>query len=430
MFDLEEAIRNWKKGLRKHENLEPGYIEELEGHLRDKIEHLNTKGWETERAFRESVHRISNAEEIAEEYFFARTKGKKRPAWMSATWIPALLPNFLKTSFRNFWRQKVITSINIFGLGVGIACCIFISLFVWDEWHYDDSHSKSDRIFRVVEDIQTTDNESKTATVENALGPALQQEVPEVKQAARIFRGWRLTVGPTDNAAIVRDYFLTDATFLTIFDFPLKWGDPKTALMQPGSVVLSEEMASKLYGEENPVGTTIRLEAEDFPAFGKTGFIVAGVMRKIPDNSHLQFDLLLSKSTLQRFEGWNEYFESWDGIFSSVYVLLDDARKRSKVEQQMNDLLVRNRGTEVAESKKAMLQPLSEIHFYSSDISNEINSKEGQLSYVYLFSLIAIVILVIACINYMNLTTARSIFRAREIGMRKVAGSGDRKSVV
>ncbi|MDX1672154.1 MAG: ABC transporter permease, partial [Balneolaceae bacterium] len=348
----------------KHQGLEPGFVEELESHLRDKIESLLNQGYSEKEAYHKAVSSISETGEIAEEYAIARTRGKVRPPWKNRFWIPTLLPNFLKTAFRNFWRQKSIASLNIMGLALGIICCIFISLYIWDELRFDAFHSNADRIFRVVETTDTESGSSKSAYVTNALGPAAEKTIPEVSRATRVFPGWRLTVGPVESALIVRNYHIVDGEFLTIFDFPLKFGSKTEALAKPGSVVLSSEMAQTLFGEENPVGESIRIEAEDFPEFGDQGFTVTGVLKTLPENSHLGFRLLLSKSTIERFPGWNNYFESWTGEFGAAYLLLDNHEAEQQVEAALQQLLAVNLSGENAAKKKLELQPLKEIHFY------------------------------------------------------------------
>ena len=216
-----------------------------------------------------------------------------------------MLKNYLKIALRNFRKHKIYTFINIFGLAIGIACCILILLYVQDELNFDRFYSKADRIYRIVEKRITPEGENHVAYTMPLLGETLVKDFPEVEASARFFQGWRLTVKQGENRHIVRNYYFTDASFFDIFDFELLKGDPQTAFSEPNSVVLTESEANSLFGDANPLGKPLKIDAEDFAAFGEVPFYVTGVMRDVPHNSHLDFRLLMSAATLDRFtDSW------------------------------------------------------------------------------------------------------------------------------
>jgi len=337
-----------------------------------------------------------------------------------------MLKSYFVIALRNFRKFKTYSFINIFGLAIGLACCILILLHVHDELNFDRFHEKADRLFRVIQVRSGSQGEQQSAYTMGPFGSALVGEFPEVETSARLFQGWRLTVkreatGPTGQ--IVRRNFFTDENFFKLFDFQLISGDRNSALSAPGSVVLTETIAKQLFGDEEPLGKPLQIEAEDFPEFIQTAFTVTGVLRGIPHNSHLDFDLLMSQSTLDRFENVRGWLTDWNNTIVITYVLLKKSADQANLETKLVAFNARHRDAEAAAQSRFYLQPLSDIHFGSSEIGSEQNTHEGQIVYVYVFALIAIFIAAIACINYMNLATARSMKRAKEVGLRKVVGA-------
>ena len=337
-----------------------------------------------------------------------------------------MLKHYLTVALRNFRKFKTYSFINLLGLAIGLACCILILLHIHDEMSFDRFHGKADRLFRVIQVRSGSEGEQHLGYTMSAFAPALTNEFSEVEEAARFFMGWRLTVkreatGPT--GLIVRNSYFTDGSFFSMFDFPLLAGDRGRALSAPGSVVLTEIMAKRLFGDENPLGRTLQIEAEDFPEFGRTAFQVTGVLGTLPHNSHMDFNLLISQSTLERFEETRDWLNSWSQSGVITYVLLSHPAARAKLEAEFVELLDKHRGKEASAPSRFYLQPLADVHFGSSRITAEANAHEGEIVYVYVFALIAIFIAAIACINYMNLATARSMKRAKEVGLRKVVGA-------
>lgn len=343
-----------------------------------------------------------------------------------------MLKNYVLVALRNFRKFKTYSFINIFGLAIGLACCILILLHIYDELNFDRFHEKADRLFRVIQVRSGSQGEQHLAYTMGPFGPALVNEFPEVEASARLFQGWRLTVkreaaGPTGQ--IVRKNFFTDASFFDLFDFQLLAGDRKTALSTPGSVVLTEPMAKQLFGDEEPLGKSLQIEAEDFPEFVQTAFTVTGVLRDIPHTSHLNFDLLISQSTLDRFADVHGWFTDWNNTIVITYVLLRNPFNQANLEAKLAQFNLKHRGEEAARNR-FYLQPLNDIHFGSAEIESEYNIREGQVGYVYVFAAIALFLAAIACINYMNLATARSMKRAKEVGLRKVVGANRSQMIV
>ena len=335
-----------------------------------------------------------------------------------------MIRNYLKIAWRNIRKHKLYAAINTLGLATGIACCLLILLHVQDELSFDGFHQNADNIYRVLE---TRDRPGQGEFVSTytmgAAGPAMTADLPEVQDHVRLFQGWRLTIKNDEPGLIMRNYFLADHSFFNIFDFAMRDGDARTALSEPNSVVLTAPLAKKLFGNENPVGKTLKVEAEDFPEFGEPPFLVTGVLEELPHNSHLQFELLVSLNTVNRFEGWKNYLSSWSSGFVINYILTTPAATLDKLNAHIETLNQKHREPEVANARKLSVQPFRDIHFHSAHIQGEINANEGELNYVYIFAAISFFILLIACINYMNLATARSMRRAKEIGLRKVVGA-------
>lgn len=333
-----------------------------------------------------------------------------------------MLLSYLKIAFRNFAKARVYSFINIFGLAIGMACTLMILLYVQDEFHFDRFHEKSSQIYRVVEKI-TGDNERYIAYSKGPLGKTISEEFPEVEGYAQFFRGWRITIKHEENRQIVRDYFFTDGSFTDLFDFEMIAGDPQTAFRDPHAVVLTETTARQLFGDADPLGQMISVEAEDFPEFGDAAFQVSGVMKDAPHNSHLDFRLLISYASLKRFETKFPWLYSWQSSTFITYLLLDESSNISQLQLKLPAFAEKHMGDAAWEKRPFYLQPLTDIHFYSDHILYEFNQHKGNLNGMYVLVLIAGLIILIACINYMNLATARSINRAREVGLRKVVGA-------
>jgi putative ABC transport system permease protein len=326
-----------------------------------------------------------------------------------------MLKNYLKVAFRNLSRYKGYTALNVAGLSVGIACCLLAFLYVQDELQFDGFHEHSDRIYRVTaERTIPQEQEGRFTQMPGPLGPALVNEFPEVQTATRLLANiGRMTVERGDARFYVGDYLFAEPSFFEVFSFGLRQGDPRTALEAPGSVVLTQEAARTYFGEEDPMGQTI-----SNAAFGD--MLVTGVLERLPGNSHLGFSMIFSVNTL---EGWPSLANNWNSAAFITYVVLNDPAAAAELEPELPAFLRQYDIGDEPGTWSLGLQPLRDIHFDSADIEGELNYAEGDITYLYVFSAIGLFILLIACINYMNLATARSMRRAREVGMRKVVGA-------
>ena len=317
-----------------------------------------------------------------------------------------MLKNYFKIALRNIKRHKGYSLINIVGLAVGMACCILILLWVQDELSYDRFHENADDIYRVIQDINFADHSTTWTITQGPLGPSLKEDFPEIINATRITdRGFRLTY---DDKSFDEEVGLTDGSIFKMFTFPLVKGDPGAALSDPFSIVLTEEMAAKYFGSEDPIGKTIKAD-------NKWDFQVTGVMKNVPRNSHLQFDFLIPFVFGREL---NYTVDNWGNSSFRTYVQLPKGIPAQDVISKISGYLFEK--PTIEKDARLNLQPLTRIHLYSN---YEYDSAHGDITYVTLFSIIAFFILLIACINFMNLATARSGNRAKEIGMRKVAGA-------
>jgi len=332
-----------------------------------------------------------------------------------------MLKNYLKIALRNLGRHKGYTFINVAGLAVGLASFLLILLYVQDELRFDRFHEKADRIFRVVESRTSPDQGDRYYVyLMGPLAPTLVNELPEVTDAVRMVSRWsagRRTASYGENRFYEGDYLFVEPSFFEVFDFALVRGDPQTALTDPLTVVLTEASARKYFGEEDPFGKILSVEQ-----YGDLQ--VTGILHDPPANSHLHFSMLISFATLEATgnEGWASWIENWRSTSFMTYLALADGASPEAVEAKMVPLLKRYREEDQL-TRVPYLQPLPDIHFHSGHIEFDENQGKGDVAYLYIFSAIALFVLLIACINYMNLATARSLRRAREVGLRKVVGA-------
>jgi putative ABC transport system permease protein len=417
MFDLEHAIRNWRKALHKIESMEDGHIEELEAHLRDEIEERVSRGESKEEAFQKAVTSIGTILEIGAEVYKTHTRNiSGRPPWELRRFMPALTWNYMKIALRKIKRQKGFSFINIAGLAIGMAACILILIWVQDELSYDQFHKNADQLFR----INTKDTSGgKTFLLAGSpapLGQALVDELPEVMNFTRVQSGWSnwdLHLG--EKHFLEEHLAAVDPTFFEIFQFPFVQGDPSTALKDRYSIVLTEDFAQKIFGEEDPMGKIVQLNDADMT--------VTGIIRNIPRNSHLQFTYAFPAINMTE---WRESkLDEWTYTQFATYVVLRKDAKIAEVEEKMKDIVKQHLPEKYRTKGTVYFQPLKEIHLHSTDINTWMLAypNKGNIAYVYIFSLTAFCVLILACINFMNLSTARYATRAKEVGMRKVIGA-------
>ena len=331
--------------------------------------------------------------------------------------------NYLKIAVRNLIRHKGFSLINIFGLSIGMAACLIILLFIQKELSYEKMHSDTEQIYRVLTiDKALGTNNQRVGITMPPLGPALTEVFPEVKDALRLTSGRRTLLAFDDKPAIYAEQLRTvDENFFDFFDFPLLQGNPETALKEPFTVVLTRSLADQLFADEEPLGKTLK-------AGGNFDLTVTGIMEDLPDNTHLTFDALGSIKTLESLARANQpedasrpiWLEEWRMIAMPTYVRFIEGISAQGFDKKFTQL---TREHEVRENFDITLQPLLDVHLKSTDIIFDPVQNKGDMKNVYIFAAIAILILLIATVNYMNLSTSKSTERAREVGMRKVVGS-------
>jgi putative ABC transport system permease protein len=324
-----------------------------------------------------------------------------------------MFKNFFKTTFRNLSLHKTFSFINIMGLAVGMTACFLIFLYVKFETSYDDFNTKANRIYRLVTDIKTPSNTLHGSTTSAPMAINIKKDFPEVESAVRIKYGSYLV--RRDNIKFQTNTILADSTLFNIFDFPLIYGNRQTALKEPMSIVLSQTAAKKYFGDKNPVGQTLLLTGDNINS------VVTGVMKDIPENSQIRTDMIVSMSSDNRLSHRSSD-SAWTRFNLASYLLLKPG-VNANVFQSKFPAFVEKYITGQQKNSETnytlSLEPLRDIYLRSTRDGNA----SGNINNVYIFSIIALFILIIACINFINLTTARATERAKEVGVRKIAGA-------
>ncbi|NIR47061.1 FtsX-like permease family protein [candidate division KSB1 bacterium] len=331
-----------------------------------------------------------------------------------------MIKNYLKIAIRNMLKNKGYMFINIIGLAIGIAVCFLIFLWVTDELSYDRFHEKSQRIYRTLWDARFGDNEWTLPFGPVPLAKVLRNEFPEVEQAVRIRPASR-TVRQDKEYIVEENVFYVDPTFFDVFTVSFIAGNPETALNDANSVVLTKEKAQRYFPNQNPVGQTLELN-------DGTLLKVSAVVKRFPPQSHCHFDFLAPLQALPIIERRRTH---WGSATVYTYFVLREGEQAAVVERKLHDYVEENvfdrESNPAGNYSRFLVQPLTDIHL-RSHFKYEL-SANGNILYVYLFSVIAVFILVLACINFVNLSTARSAHRAKEVGLRKVLG-GQRYQLV
>lgn len=331
-----------------------------------------------------------------------------------------MFKNYIKVAYRNLKKRLGFTAINIGGLAIGIACCLLIAVYVFYEGSYDEFHENGDRIYRVTQKTVTSSKTEEGATTPFPVAPALQNDYPDqIAKTVRFFdmqEEVRTIINKqTDEAFRVNHFYVVDSTFFDVFSADLLMGDPDEVLDSPMSAVITESQAKRFFGDENPVGKQLTFK-------GVADFTVTGVMKELPDNSHMQIEMLVSFNSLKKLYGTDSFLKGWYWNPCWTYVMLDENASADRLQADFGNFVQKNyTGREDGEEISLTLQPLEDIHLYSN-LDQEMEAN-GSIFYVYLFSVIAVLILIIACINFTNLSTARSQERSQEVGIRKVLGA-------
>ena len=330
-----------------------------------------------------------------------------------------MIKNYFKIALRNLWKNKVYSAINIAGLAIGIAACIMIMLFVLYERSFDNLHTKNIYRLNEVQKFPGMVASQKVGLSMFPMGPTLKNEFPEVKNFTRVRwqEKYQLTFG--EKRIYLPHTYFVDSTFLKIFDYPLIKGNRATVLEKPHSAILTEATAQKLFGNNDPMGKTITHYAGD-----TTSFVVTGIMKDIPQNSQQQFDALFSFSSV--YKPW--MFTNWGGNWLDTYLELapntNTAALEKKFPAYLKKYMTAAGNTDGWKFYELFLLPLREVHSGATDIGLDyLNYQKFDKKYTNIFFAIGLVVLLIACINFMNLSTARSAERAKEVGIRKTIGA-------
>ncbi|UII19449.1 ABC transporter permease [Fulvivirga ligni] len=323
-----------------------------------------------------------------------------------------MLKNYIKIAFRSIVKQKTFSLINIIGLAFGLTCAILISLWVRDELAYDQFHEKGDRLFLTVSEIKIGDETSYWKAVPFALGPVLSEQINDIEQTCRKSSAVARLFSYEDKKIKPKGIYV-DSTFLDLLSFPLIEGDKNTALDEPRSVVLTKSYAKALFGDASAINKMVELAEGE----STIQYKVTGVLETIPQQSSFDFDFLIP------FEPVNEYADNdWYNYDQSLIVLLRKDAEQAKVDKEIREFLKNYQLEYGDEYGRLHLFPLADLHL-RSEISDGLQNATGRIEYVRMFSIVALVIILIAIMNFMNLATAKSGLRAKEVGIRKTSGA-------
>ncbi|WP_149241721.1 ABC transporter permease [Dyadobacter sp. 32] len=324
---------------------------------------------------------------------------------------PDMLKNYFKIAWRNIVRQKAYSILNIAGLSIGMACSILILLWVQNELSYDRFHARANQIFR----LTCNAGDFKAAVSSAGMVRGLQSQLPQIKSGVRLSKPSAMLFEVGEKKVEEKRVFYADSNFLKVFSFPLLAGNAATALNDPGAILITEETAEKYFGTRDAVGKTIRINNNE-------NFTISGILANTPSNSHLQFDAIIPMKTMAKWN-WDLRNDTWGNFNFYTYLELDEKTAASAPAQQrltqQTAKIFKDHGEKI--KLDFQLQPLTDIHLHSNlqiDLPGH-----GNMQYVNIFFVVAIFILVVACINFMNLATARSERRAKEVGLRKVVGA-------
>ena len=325
-----------------------------------------------------------------------------------------MIRNYFKIAYRHLQKNKLYASINLLGLAIGITGCLLIGIYIWHELSYDRFHENADRIVRVTWEYNMGDAENKTALTGTRVGPEFTRRFPETEAYVRLLKYPRvMAVG--ERMFEEKNFLYADSAFFGMFSFTLLEGNPATVLDAPEKLVITESMAKKYFGKESPIGKTIRVG-------GTKDFMVTGIAADAPDNSQIQYDFVGSFTSLNASKE-----EKWNEANYLTYLLLNDRSAveplQAKVAAYMKEVNKNEMKMEASHYMTYHLEPLTQVHLQSALDGFEPNSN---ITYIWVLAAVALLILLIACVNYTNLSTAQSAGRSAEIGMRKVMGAGKR----
>jgi putative ABC transport system permease protein len=335
-----------------------------------------------------------------------------------------MFKNYLLIAWRNLRRQKGLSFINISGLAIGISCCLLIFLYINDELSYDKYHENSDRIYRPIA-YSTIGGETRVfARMPSAIAPGLKEAIPEIEASARLFQFGVLRFMHGDKNFEIPEFYCADPSFFTLFSYEFIAGDPQTALQKPQTLVLTEDTALQIFGGVDAVGKSISVPFRQ----GNQDLQVTGIVKNVPRNSHFRFNIILSINTFRQRDDNQQAGPDFlnDPIYFNPfsYLLLSKSADVAEVEEKIAAVVEEKWGgiyKQEGITRRYPLQALTDIHL-KSNFEAEI-AQQGDIQYVYIFSVVAVMVLFIACFNFINLSTARSVKRAKEVGLRKMFGA-------
>ncbi len=412
LFDLEKAIAAWRRPLEHNRAFSGEDIEELENSLCDRVSSLVEAGRPEEEAFRLAVERMGSHGRAEEEYrkvYWGKVK-RRRQLRHELMWRLSMLKSYLKTALRNLLRQKGYSFVNITGLTVGLACSFFILLWVTGERSVNQFHQDGDRIYRVLRNETNNAEVFTRTTLPGSMGPTLTEDYPEIENATYVWHGHEFVITSGDQSFREQgSYVSTD--FFDVFTFPLIQGNPAKALEAENSAVISEALARRLFGPEwrnsDVIGKTITVNHDE-------DFAITGIAHELPDHSTIQFEVLLP---IHEFFAENDW-AMWDTMFP-LYVRLRAGSSPAEVNRKIANV-IQTHSPEI-KGEVVFLQPFEEVYLHGR-FENGVNTG-GRIELVRIFTIVAIFLLAIAAINFMNLATARSTQRSKEIGVRKAIGA-------
>lgn len=332
-----------------------------------------------------------------------------------------MLKHYFKIAFRNLSRNAGYTSINILGLAVGVTCCILIMLFVKSEWSYDKFHSKSDRIYRMWQDEKYEDQRFVNSITPIGMGPALQQNFPEIESTCRLFSFNPIV--SLNNTDFAENTLMVDSTFFTLFDFKLKEGNLSDPFSNSSSLILTKSTAKKFFGNSPAIGKNVNVLLGEENVL----FTVSGITEDAPEASSIKYNMLIPYSNVDKLFSKRAQ-ESWFNVFGETYVLLGKETDPRQLESKFPALMKQALGEDYSEgSFELYLQPITDIH-----LNNDIPAGIQPISnpkYSYILATIGLLILLVACINFITLSIGRSSSRALEVGVRKVMGAGKQQLI-
>jgi putative ABC transport system permease protein len=325
-----------------------------------------------------------------------------------------MLKSYFLIGLRSLLREKGYSFIKIFGLALGLAASIIIFLYVQEDLSFDKFHRDHQNIARVLTIDMAEGVSSKLVGVSPAaMGPALVDEIPEIVNAVRLNGGGRLDLSYEDELFRCDAGFRTESSFFEIFDFKILEGKKEGVLDEPNSIAITESLAKRIFGDQSPVGKSIRLNQT-------VDLNIVALVQDPPKNSHIQFDLLRSMTPAQNEEGYAQFLQSWGGISQLTYVQFNGPVNEEIINTKIQEIAQKNNAVEFF---KQIIQPLDQVHLHSKSVLFESNFNKSDVQSVYTLSIIAFLILILAIVNFANMVTAKSTSRAKEVGIRKVIGA-------